>query len=104
MNAHQAFPTITERSLRRDAQRIVSGQWRNPYGLHSFYTAAEWAYEAQCFLDNGCDADACDFAFMIEREEEAERRQSMLHGGEYADWLYECRREEQMLAAWERGH
>ncbi len=84
---------MTTRQTLIDAARIVSGEWRNPYGGNSFYSAAEWAEAGQCALDG----DTSDLEFMFAEEERAEQEQSKRFGGDYADYLYEKRRDEREM-------
>ena len=64
------------------AHQIVSGEMRQPYGVNSYYTPAEWAMAAQEYIDNGYDDDAADLIHMVQAEDDAEReidRISYLH-------------------------
>ena len=97
---HFPLPSLTQLAL-----AIVSGEDREPYGPHSLFTPAEWASEAQGYLDSGCDASSCDLEYMVQQEEDAERGylSAADRADDYADYLYEQKRDREMEAQWERG-
>lgn len=67
------------------AHNIVAGLEREPYGRHSLYTPAEWAYAAQCYIDN--NGDDPDLAAMVQEEDDYERAMARQHRADHPSGL-----------------
>lgn len=86
MNAPTTFPPADLLEL---ADKVLSGEWTQPYGNNGWYDAGEWASAAQCAFDTN---DWSELAFMVAKEEAFEQFQETIsdcedNGLDFDTWL-----------------